>query len=127
MLFAVVAVAADGKAPASGPSASASLKKVAVKILDRRTRKPLANLPVEVTSRIAVQCLRAPCPPGERHLWLGATDAVGVLRFPASLYNDGALVHAKVVGSDFAVHVQGVSTRDTQGRVVLLLEPPPAR
>jgi len=100
---------------------------VAVKIADRQTRKPLANLAVEVTSNNVVQCLRAPCPPGERHQWLGTTDARGVLRFPASLYENGALVHAKAVGSHFAVQVQGASTRDTQVQPVFLLELPPGK
>jgi len=127
MLFAAQAVAADVRVPASAPSAGAAPKLVAVKILDRHTRKPMANVPVEVTSHVAVQCLRAPCPQGERHQWLGATDARGVLRFPASLYNDGAMVHAQAVGSAFAVHVRGVSTRGTEGRFVLSLEPPPEK
>lgn len=58
---------------------------------------------------------------------LGATDAHGVLMFPVSLYEDGAMVHAKAVGSNFSVYVQGASTRDSQGRRILLLEPPPGK
>lgn len=127
MLCAALAVAADVTVPASEPSATAAPKLVAVKILDRHSRQPLANLPVEVTSNIPVQCLRPPCPPGERHQWLGAADSRGVLKFPDSLFNDGALTHAKAVDSDFAVYVQGVSTRDAQGRRILLLEPPPRK
>ncbi|MEO8034755.1 MAG: hypothetical protein ABI837_10005, partial [Acidobacteriota bacterium] len=125
-LFAALAVAAaaDVTALASEPAVTAAPKLVAVKIVDRHSRKPLANLPVEVMSNIPAQCLRPPCPQGEQHRWLGTTDARGVLRFPASLYKNGALVHAKAVGSEFAVYVQGVATRDTQGRPVLLLEPP---
>ncbi len=113
LLLCTLALAAVATAPASAPSGTAAPKLVAMKIVDRHTRKPLANLPVEVMSNIPVQCLRAPCPPGERHQWVGTTDACGVLRFPASLFNDEALVHAKAVGSNFAVHVQGVNTRNT--------------
>lgn len=73
MLFAGAGVAAD--ADASLSSSAAAVKMLAVKIADRHSHQPLANLPVEVKSSIPVQCLRAPCPQGEQQQWRGTTDA----------------------------------------------------
>jgi len=127
MLFAGAGVAADADANAPVSPPAAAVKMFAVKIADRHSHKPLANLLVEVKSSIPVQCLRAPCPQGEQQQWRGTTDARGVLRFPASLDMAGALVYAYAVGSDFAVDVHGDGKRDARRRPILLLEPPPGK
>ncbi len=99
-------------------------KSIEVKVLDHRTGEPLPGLPVEVTSSVPIPCLQPPCPPSDQTRWRGRTDEQGVLAYPASLDEAGAVVYVRAVGSDFAVDVHGEGRRDARGRPVLLLEPP---
>jgi ABC-type Co2+ transport system permease subunit len=108
-------------------AAAPAAKMIAVNILDRHSRQPLAGLLVEIKSVIPVQCLRAPCPPGEQQHWQGTTDASGVLRFPASLDEAGAIVYLYAVGSGYAANLHDGGKRVAGGRPSLLLEKPPAK
>ena len=117
--------------PAVAPAATASAPKeappgrtVAVKIVDRSSKKPLSGLLVEVTSSVPIPCLVPPCPAAEKQVWQGTTNDKGILRFPASLAPKGAVVYAHAVGSDFAVDVHGEGRHDGSKRPVLGLEPP---
>ena len=127
LLLACAALATEvptGGAVPPEAAASQSVKLVEVQVLDRRSRKLLPGLPVEVTSSVPIPCLRAPCPPSEQRRWQGITDERGVLAYPASLEAEGAVVYARAMGSDFAVDVRGEGGRDARKRPVLLLEPP---
>lgn len=124
MLYAGAGLAADAGTKNPDSSTAVPVKMIAVKIVDQRSRKPLAGLLVEVKSSIPLQCQRPPCGEMEKQQWQGTTDAVGVLRFPASLDKVGAVVYVHAVGSDFAVDVHGDGQRDARKRPILMLEPP---
>jgi hypothetical protein len=124
LLYASALHAADAVANTTGASVALPVKMIAVKIVDHRTRQPLAELRVEVISSVPLQCLRPPCGEMDKQQWLGSTDAAGVLRYPASLDQAGAIVHVHAVGSDFAADVHGDGKRDARKRPIVLLEAP---
>ena len=116
--------AAGSGATGSAPKAAPAGRMIAVKIVDRGSRKPLAGLLVEVTSSVPIPCLVPPCPEADKQVWQGTSNDKGILRFPASLAPRGAVVYARAVGSDFAVDVRGEGSHDGSKRPVLELEPP---
>ena len=116
--------AVDPGASGSAPKGASPGRTVAVKIVDRNSKKPLAGLLVEVTSSVPIPCLVPPCPVAEKQVWQGTSNENGILRFPASLAAEGAVVYAHAVGSDFAVDVHREGKRDGSKRPVLQLEPP---
>jgi hypothetical protein len=124
MLFAGAGLAADTGTKNPDSSMEAPVKMIAVRVVDYRSRRPLAGLLVEVTSSVPLQCQRPPCGEMEKQQWRGTTDAGGVLRFPASLDKLDAIVYVHAVGSDFGADVHGDGKRDARKRPIVMLEPP---
>ena len=124
LLYASAGLAADTATKSTGASIAVPVKMIAVKIIDHRTRQPLAGLRIEVISSVPLQCLRPPCGEVEKQQWQGTTDAAGMLRYPASLDQTGAIVYAHAVGSGFAADVHGDGRRDSRKRPIVMLESP---
>ena len=70
-----------GQVQPRDPNVQVKRSAITVKLVDKKTRKPLRNVNVRIYSDNGIRCVKAPCPTNG-FSWSGRTDAKGVVRIP---------------------------------------------